>query len=215
MSGIFTTIRIVRGHPWFLDDHLARLCGRVGRREILRAAAGLRDARMRVTLLPGQPPHIEVAAYAPPSVPWVLHPVLADPPDRVRRKIVDRTLYRTARLAAPDADDALLHLADGRLLECTVANVFLVRDGRLATPPGSLPLLAGIARRRVMAAAAELGLPVAEEPLTLADAARAEECFVTNALFVAHPVGRIGGNEKPVVGGLAPRLHEVVCAKGL
>jgi len=215
MSGIFTTIRVVEGRAWFLDDHLARLEGRVQRREIVAAAAGVQDARMRVTLSAGQPARIEVAAYSPPVAPWIVRPVPADPPQTNRRKVVDRAVYRIARQAAPGADDALLHLADGRLLECTISNIFLALDGRLATPPQSLPLLAGIARRRVMEAAAGLGLEVVEAPLTLEEAARADECFVTNALVIAHPIGEIEGQKKFGPGTLASCLREAVRAKGL
>jgi branched-subunit amino acid aminotransferase/4-amino-4-deoxychorismate lyase len=222
--GLFTTLRVSGGDAWFWPAHLERL--RTGAAElglvapdedglqaaIAAAAGGLPDARVRVTLHPDREPSVEAAAYAPPSAPWRLRPVAAAPSrEQVRLKTTARTIYDAARKAAGDLDDALLVGPDGGYLEATVANLFLVdAQGRLRTPPAAAPLLPGIARARVLAAARALGLDAGEGPLHRVDAARARECFVTNALFVAHPVGEIEGVNDYARGGWAERLREVV-----
>jgi branched-subunit amino acid aminotransferase/4-amino-4-deoxychorismate lyase len=208
--GLFTTLRFRAGALWFWPAHLERL--RTGAAElglrlpaedglrdaIVAAAGGLPDARVRVTLHPDRDPSIEAAAYAAPAAPWRLRPVAAAPcRDQVRLKTTARGVYD----AAPD----------GSYLETTVANLFLVdRKGRLRTPPATAPLLAGIARDHVLAAARSLGIDAAEGPLRRLDAAQARECFVANALFVAHPVVDIEGVTGYASGEWANRLREAV-----
>lgn len=224
-AGLFTTLRCLNGALWFWPAHLTRL--RTGAAELglrcpdeaelkdrVAAAVGrMPDARVRVTLHAGREPTIESAAYAPPAAPWRLRPVVAAPRrEQVRLKTTARGVYDAARRAAGTAyDDALLFLADGCYLEATVANLFLVdRTGRLRTPPATAPLLAGIARDHVLAVAAALGLVAVEGPLRRPDAAEARECFVTNALFVAHPVVEIEGVGAYAGGEWAGRLKEAV-----
>lgn len=212
MDGLFTTIRVRQGVAWFMQDHLARLgAGEELAREVLAAAEGLADARVRVTRLAGRPLRIEAEAYAPPVEPWRLAPVRVSPEgDKVRRKTVERTMYDAARAQAGGADDALLHLADGQVLECTIANVFFVCEKALLTPPATAPLLAGIARNRVLTAAGALGLEVREADVRLDELNRMDGCFVTNALMVAHPVTAIEGLKRFEELDLARRLREVL-----
>lgn len=172
--GLFTTLRARSGALRFWPAHLERL--RTGAaeldlrlpaedrlREAIAAAVGdLADARVRVTLHPDRAPSVEAAAYAAPVAPWRLRPVAAAPRfEQVRLKTTARGIYDAARRAAADADDALLVAPDGTYLEATIANVFLVdAQGRLRTPPATAPLLAGIARAHVLAAARSLGIDV-------------------------------------------------------
>lgn len=202
--GIFTTLRARAGELWFWPDHLARLEVGAARlrlpvpspaqleAEIAARVADLPDARVRITLRAAAEPLVEAAAYTEPRGPWVLRPVPASPDeDTVRLKTTARRVYEDARRAAAGVDDALL-VAGGNYLECTVANVFFVgADGRLVTPAAEAPLLAGIARARVLAAAREAGLEAVEAPVDAESAAVAKECFVTNALFLVHSVARI------------------------
>ena len=139
----------------------------------------------------------------------------ARPTDAVSVKTTERALYDEARAAAHGCDDALLHTPEGAVLECTIANVFFVLDGRLVTPPASLPLLPGIARARVLEAADAAGIRAAEVPISLADAATAEACFVTNALLIAHPVQEIEGVGRFDSVAWTRRLRRGVRSKGV
>ncbi|MHC4959775.1 MAG: aminotransferase class IV [Planctomycetota bacterium] len=222
MDGVFTTIRVVNGRPWFGDAHARRLgvdprlLDRVG-----EAAGDLADSRVRVTRVEGSGPLpwqalIEARAYVPPQEPWRLAPVRVDaPPEAVRRKTTDRGYYDAARARAGAADEALLHLGDGTLLECTIANILFVADGRLVTPDATLPLLAGIARGLLLDAARALGLAVEEGRPTLEDLRTADECMVSNALLIAHPVAEIAGLARFRVGETARRLRDYVVANNV
>jgi branched-subunit amino acid aminotransferase/4-amino-4-deoxychorismate lyase len=222
--GIFTTLRVRDGVVCFWRDHVARL--RAGaealdlamppeaalREEVAAAVDTLADARVRITLRPVGDPAVAARAYAAPRRPWRLRPVAVDPDrDQVRLKTTARQLYERARREAGDADEALLTAPDGAFLECTIANIFwLDRDGRLRTPPPTLPLLAGIARGRMLEAARGAGLEVVEVPVRAAEAAAARECFATNALFVAHPVAGIETVARYGGFTVARRLREAV-----
>jgi len=219
--GVFTTLRVRDGTIWFWPDHVRRLAdgaARLGlappsagrlRDEVLASAAGWSDARVRVTLR-GDAAAVEASAYAPPSKPWTLRPieVAAGP---VPFKSTERARYEDARARAGGADDALLVDARGRWLECTIANVFVLEaDGAVRTPPEDGPLLRGIARGRVLAAARQLGHVVREAPVGPEIVGAAGACFVTNALFVAHPVSRIEGIRAFPPSPLVRRLRETV-----
>lgn len=84
-----------------------------------------------------------------------------------------------ARLEARDAeaDDALLCAPDGHLAEATSANLLILRNGRLLTPPLQDGALPGIARGLLI----ESGL-CHEASLTPHDLHRAEASWLVNSL---------------------------------
>lgn len=106
--------------------------------------------------------------------------------------------------------EALICDERDRLLEGATSNVFVVRDGRLATPPLSRGLLGGRTRALVLEAAARLGLPCAEADVTAADLAGADEVFLCGSVKEIVPVTAVDG--APVGGGapgpLTRRLQE-------
>ncbi|HEX5067624.1 MAG TPA: branched-chain-amino-acid transaminase [Myxococcota bacterium] len=79
------------------------------------------------------------------------------------------------------ADDALLLNREGQVAEAAVANVFVVREGALWTPPGSDGALEGINRATVLELARELGIATAERSLGRFDLFAAEEVFLTGS----------------------------------
>jgi 4-amino-4-deoxychorismate lyase len=96
-------------------------------------------------------------------------------------------------LARSEWDDDTIHEGlmldiNDRLVEGTMSNLFLVRDGALLTPPISDAGIAGVMRAKVMELAREQHIPVFETVLTLAELASAEEVFVTNSIIRIWPV---------------------------
>ncbi len=90
------------------------------------------------------------------------------------------------------ADDAIL-FRDGFVSEATSANVFIVRDGVLVTPPKSNVLLHGITRDFVIELARQGGIEVEERPIPVAELGEADEIMVTSAGNEAWPVGQLNG----------------------
>lgn len=77
------------------------------------------------------------------------------------------------------ADEAILLNAQGRIAEGTADNIFIVRNGRLLTPPCSEGALEGITRDLVLQLAQADGIETSEQPLGVYDLYAADECFLT------------------------------------
>ena len=89
----------------------------------------------------------------------------------------------------------------GEIAECTGDNIFLVRGGRISTPPVDAGILEGITRNAVIGLAREAGIEVSEVALTKYDAYVADEIFLTGSAAEVIPVvkldGRAIGDGKP------------------
>ena len=88
-------------------------------------------------------------------------------------------------------DDALLLNERGQLAECTSANIFLVREGRVLTPPLSSGCLAGITREILFEIASGAGIALVEQELIPDDLSAAEEVFVSSTTREVAAVGTI------------------------
>lgn len=97
--------------------------------------------------------------------------------------------------------EALLLNTEGYIAEGTGENVFMVKDGRILTPPVYLGALKGITRGVIIEVAKKLGYPMEEQPFTLHDVYSADELFFTGTAAEVVPVikvdGRVIGEGKP------------------
>ncbi|MBI3752186.1 MAG: aminotransferase class IV [Chloroflexi bacterium] len=110
-------------------------------------------------------------------------------------KTTSRADYVYARLEArhAGADDALFLTLDGHLSEATSANLFLVRDGELATPALACAILPGTTRSWLLGWASTVGLRPAEGWLTTRDLLDADEAFLCSSVAGVLPVTRFEG----------------------
>jgi len=86
------------------------------------------------------------------------------------------------------ADEALMQNQAGEIVECSQSNFFMVRGGRLLTPPVSAGLLPGITREYVLELAVELKIPIEEARLVPADLPTADETFLTGTTREITPI---------------------------
>lgn len=84
-----------------------------------------------------------------------------------------------------------------RLVCATSANVFLVLDGALVTPPVDEAGVAGVVRACVLETAAGLGIPARVAPVPAADLARASEVMLSNSLIGLWRVREVDGRAYP------------------
>ncbi|MDE3067740.1 MAG: branched-chain-amino-acid transaminase [Verrucomicrobiota bacterium] len=107
-------------------------------------------------------------------------------------------------------EEAVMLNAEGYVAEGTGDNLFIVRNGALATPPPSAGALYGITRQTVIELAQQAGLGVSEPNLTRYDLFNADECFLTGTGAEIVPVvkidGRVIGSGRP--GAITRRLEE-------
>ena len=108
---------------------------------------------------------------------------------------------REARLRG--ADEGLILNLQGHVAEASVANIFVVTDGTLVTPPSVDGALPGITRKTVIELAGNLDIPVLERSINPAELMRADEVFLTGTGARMVGVARldgvpIGTGERPV-----------------
>jgi len=131
----------------------------------------------------------------------------------VRRDSVDATSHEIkslnylnsilAKIEANDAgvDEAICLDKNGFVCEGTGENVFMVKEGKIATPPISTGALAGVTRERVMKLAEDLGHTVVERNITPNELFNADEVFFTGTAAEVVPVREINrrviGEGKP------------------
>jgi len=111
-----------------------------------------------------------------------------------------------AKLEAKDAgtDEAIMLNHEGHVTECTGDNIFLIRDGKIYTPPTSEGILEGVTRELVMELARKRGYSVTEKVLVRHDLYICDECFATGTAAEVVPITEI--NKRPVGNGKPGRI---------
>ena len=117
--------------------------------------------------------------------------------------------------------EALMLNDKGEIAECTGDNVFALSKGVLYTPPLDAGSLRGITRAAVMDIAAELDVPLREQPLTRYDLWTADECFLTGTAAEVIPCVELDhrpigdGTPGEVTQRFIRRFREQVSADGM
>ena len=88
--------------------------------------------------------------------------------------------------------DALMFDWQGRVAECTGANVFFVKDGQIHTPIADC-FLDGITRRTTIDLAKRRGIEVIERRIMPDELPSFSECFIVGTAAEVTPVSEIGG----------------------
>jgi branched-chain amino acid aminotransferase len=150
---------------------------------------------------------------APPASAVILDAPRVDPRDPLAGHKVVSAMHRVeARRAAnaAGADVALLTTVDGDVCEADAANLFVVLDGVVVTPPLDRGVLPGITRRACLDALARAGRPSAERRLARNEIAGASESFLTSSLGGVRPLRRVGATDVPAPGPVARWLARCV-----
>ena len=92
-------------------------------------------------------------------------------------------------------DEVVLLNERGEVAECTAANIFCVRGGRVATPPLSSGCLSGITRSVLLEIGASVGVEVKEAVLRPEDLYAADEVFISSTNRSMLGVTEINGHQ--------------------
>ena len=182
----------------------------------ITSAAGAKDAAVRLTITRGEGEGLLPPQETTPNILLMPRPI---PPDLEAKRAAGvetirlpfgqgrsgyTTGYKTTdyaaavmgrRLAAKaGAFEALYVENDGNLSEATTSNLFVVRRGKVLTPPGQAGCLPGITREVVLQLARRSGLRVEEKGLRAGDLESAREIFLTGSVIEVMPVVRVDGN---------------------
>ena len=113
-----------------------------------------------------------------------------------------------------EADEAIFLTADGHVSEGGGANIFMVRDGALITPPVTDDILEGITRDSILEIAAELGILVQERQIDRTELYIADEVFFCGTGAQVAPCVKIDGRVvgEGSIGPIAKKIGEVYFA---
>ena len=117
-----------------------------------------------------------------------------------------------AKIEAIDAgvEEAIMLNEQGYVAESSTENVFIIKNGAVITAHPSLGVLKGITRDVVIQIVRELGYPLEERSMTIAELYNADEAFVTGTAAEIVPLikvsGRVIGDGK--LGPIATKILE-------
>ena len=219
-----------------IEPHLDRLYAsatalklRVIDRDDLRAQVDRvrgTDQRIRVIVTRGPgslakrldemgPGHTIIIAEPVGALPREISVALVDWPLPRRSGPVHKTLayldHALARELAAEAgaDEALRLDADGYVAECASANLFIVRNNCVITPP-LVGILPGVTRARVLAWCRAHGMAAVEESITRDALEAADELFATSAVRGVVAITRLDGSPRsrgPITSQIADAIN--------
>ncbi len=212
--GVYESIRVVNGTPYFIDEHIgrlmesARIIGLAHRStpETVRAAiaglvaqAGSGTYNLKVLLIGGA----ESALFIIPLNPHFPDKKLyrngvacavygyerAFPHAKTLNMLESYLAYKKAKEAG--AYEALLVDREGRITEGTRTNFFCIKGKMLVSPPEEKMLL-GVTRKIVLKVAAEHGFEVVETDIWPEDLPQYDGAFLTSTSSGIMPVASVG-----------------------
>jgi len=108
-------------------------------------------------------------------------------------------------------DEAIFLNESGHVAEGATCNIFMVRKGKLVTPPVTDNVLEGITRDSIMELAQrELGLPVVERSIDRSELYVCDELFLTGTAVGIAPIVRVDHRQirDGAIGPIARQLNE-------
>jgi branched-chain amino acid aminotransferase len=211
---VFESLRVTRGVPEFFEQHLSRLIQACAEREIaveesaLTASAtlftggnGSGFARIYVTAGDGGP----AAPSDQPRILVFLESRIPPGPDEAWEITLHEESYHApfgglktanywfncdafAQARRRGFDETILFNDRAEVVSASMANVFILRDDRLYTPPRSTGARSGVIREWVMKRR-----KVVERRLRREDVVNADEIFLTNSWIGVMPVATVEG----------------------
>jgi branched-chain amino acid aminotransferase len=109
-------------------------------------------------------------------------------------------IYLNSMLATTEArragyDEAIMLTRDGYVADGPGENIFVVKNGKLLTPPLSMSILPGITRDTIIQLAQVLGYPVEETLIIRTDLYLADEVFMVGTATEVAPVRAVDDRE--------------------
>jgi branched-chain amino acid aminotransferase len=109
-------------------------------------------------------------------------------------------------------DEAILLSPQGYVSECTGENIFIVKNGRIITPPTSAGALQGITQDSVMTIARDLGIEAVTAHILRSDLYTADEAFLSGTAAEVVPIRSVDDREIGEPGPITRKVQEVFFA---
>jgi branched-chain amino acid aminotransferase len=126
-------------------------------------------------------------------------------------------MYLNSSMAKVEAlkagyDEAILLSPQGYVSECTGENIFVVRRGRIITPPTSAGALEGITQHSVMTIARDLGIECEVGHILRSDLYTADEAFLSGTAAEVVPIRSVDDRVIGDPGPVTRKIQEVFFA---
>jgi len=113
----------------------------------------------------------------------------------------------TLEAAGRGCDEAIVLDVHGKVAEGAAENIFIVKKGKLYTPPGDT-ILPGITRGTVFSLAKDLKIKCIEKRISVADLKNADEAFFTGTAVEIHSIGSVDGKKLPRTNPITKKLQQ-------
>ena len=104
--------------------------------------------------------------------------------------------------------EAILLNDAGYVADGSGENIFMVRNGKLITPPVNASILEGITRATIITLAEDEGIPVVERDVARSELLIADEVFVTGTAAEVCPINEVDDHPLGEPGPITRRLQE-------
>jgi branched-chain amino acid aminotransferase len=129
-------------------------------------------------------------------------------------KTTSSLLYVLAAIHKKESgfDESIILNVKGNVADAIYANVFIVKDTKIYTPPLSEAGVDGVMRKQILRIAYKKGYRAIEKPLEVTDLQEADEIFLTNAIKGIVWVNLFGGKNysHPIASELLNKLNELI-----
>lgn len=88
-------------------------------------------------------------------------------------------------------DDGLFTNYENIILECSMSNIFFIKEDKVYTPNSNLPILNGIMKSKILDICNKLNIEVIEEDIMLRNIHNFDFAFISNSLMKAIKVSKI------------------------
>lgn len=207
--GLFETMKVLKGYPLFIEDHIERLEGSIKKvwdrtlnKEIIL------NVSVQIAKEAGELAVLKIILVED-KLEFFFFFVIDDYPyshtSDLSIKIVD--FERNPRSfssgmkpisyfdnvvlrekANAEGFDEVILLSRGFIAEGTRSNLFWVKDGKIFTPPLELGILKGITRTKVIELCRTLGIDVQEAKIRPDELVKSDGVFLTSSLMGIAPV---------------------------
>jgi len=153
----------------------------------------------------------------PRSVRLIIASLRRDAVDSTSHEIKSLNYLNTilAKIEAKNAgvDDAIFLDHRGFVSEASVTNVFIVKEGKVATPSSAAGILHGITRQRLIRLCSDLAIEVEERDVTPFELVTADEAFLAGTKSEILAVESVGGTRIGIAspGPLTKRIYAEFC----
>lgn len=222
-DGVFETLRAYGGKSFEPERHWKRLSHSCKILELaiptyqafnnalslVLSANSLLEARLRFTVTRGAdqagilPTMICMATSVPSyeaeekvvTLPWRRNEL--SPLTGVKSISYGENILALAYAKKHNAGEALFFNTKSELCEGATTNIFIIKNGKICTPPISSGCLAGITRELVIELCHDHNISISEVPISSHALTDADEAFLTSSIREVQPISHLDGHPFP------------------